>query len=405
MPYHFRPNYPAHHTAAPRLLTTPERVNAIADFTGRGIVMAFIDAGFYAHPDLGTRILAHVDCTTPDFAVRAEAIPTAERFVWHGMMSSVIGCGDGQHSGGIYRGIACEAELVLIKVSSPDEKVKEADILRGLNWLLKNHRRYQVRVVNVSVGGDFVNSSPDHALHRAVADLVAAGIVVVIAAGNAGERHLLPPASSPEAIVVGGYNDANTLNQQEWTLYHSNYGVAHDLSPKPDVVAPAQWVASPILPISQVAKEARWLGTLLESLDTQAAVAALLRDGRADLHLAPDAHPGDPLHHKLEHRLHELKLINAHYQHVDGTSVAAPIVSSIVAQMLQANPHLTPAQVSTIVRHSAAHIHNVPPQKQGSGALDARQAVEAAWQMNQTTIHTLPHRLRSLPSTDELSAD
>ena len=32
----------------------------------------------------------------------------------------------------------------------------------------------------------------------------------------------------------------------------------------------------------------------------------------------------------------------SHYKRVDGTSFAAPIVTSIVAQMLEANPGLTP---------------------------------------------------------------
>src|SRR5713226_4480700 len=43
-------------------------------------------------------------------------------------------------------------------------------------------------------------------------------------------------------------------------------------------------------------------------------------------------------------RMIEQKFIHAHYPHVDGTSFAAPIVASLVAQMLEANPALSPAQ-------------------------------------------------------------
>ena len=42
------------------------RMGASPDFSGRGIVVAFLDSGFFAHPDLTQpedRILAYVDLT------------------------------------------------------------------------------------------------------------------------------------------------------------------------------------------------------------------------------------------------------------------------------------------------------------------------------------------------------
>jgi serine protease AprX len=363
------------------------------EYTGRGVVVAFLDAGFFVHPDIAGRILAHVDCTTADFSVKQEAVPAIESYVWHGQMSSVIAAGDGKQSGGKYRGIASESRLVLIKVSSADNLVKEGDILRGFHWLLKHHAEYNIRVVNVSVGGDFHNLKPDHALHIAVRDLVAQGVVVVIAAGNKGERHLLPPASAPEAIVVGGYNDMNTTNRSEWREYHSNYGVAHDLSHRPDVIAPSIWVASPILPVSQVAKEARWLGGLLNG-HTEQALEAIVKEGHADLELPLElvTNRGEALYHRLQHRLTELKLINAHYQHVEGTSVAAPIVTSIVAQMLEAAPDLTPDQIRIMIRHAGQPVHGIPPQKQGTGAIDGAKAVRFALELSGTRTISMTRR-------------
>lgn len=376
--HHFRPGYPVYPHASHGLLTTAERMNALPDYTGRGVVIAFLDAGFYEHPDIAGRVAAHVDCTTETFYTQSTAIPAVERFVWHGQMTSVIAAGNGSINSGKYRGIASQSELVLIKISNPDEQVKEADILRGFQWLLQNHKKYHIRVVNVSVGGDFVNSHADYGLHRAVHDLVAAGVVVVIASGNHGDRHLLPPASAPEAIIVGGYNDMNTMDEHKWQGYHSNFGVAHDLSPKPDVVAPAQWVASPILPTSHVAKEARWLGKLLNG-NTEPALNHLFEHGLSDLNIAPhDAHRGERFFQRLEHRIHELKLVDEHYQYVDGTSAAAPIISSIVAQMLEANPKLTPPQISAMLKASARRIHHIPPERQGAGVPDATKAVQLA---------------------------
>ena len=39
------------------------------------------------------------------------------------------------------------------------------------------------------------------------------------------------------------------------------------------------------------------------------------------------------------------KVISKHYKEVDGTSFAAPIISSVVAQMLEARPDLSPQAV------------------------------------------------------------
>jgi len=90
-------------------------------------------------------------------------------------MTSVIACGDGTMSNGKYRGIASGAKLVLVKVSTPIGHIKEADILRGLRWVIDTYQRFNVRVVNISVGGDYVYNKADHLLHKAIRKLTKAG--------------------------------------------------------------------------------------------------------------------------------------------------------------------------------------------------------------------------------------
>ena len=63
---------------------------------------------------------------------------------------------------------------------------------------------------------------------------------------------------------------------------------------------------------------------------------------------------------------------------VDGTSFAAPIVSSVVAQMLEARPQLTPQQVKRILIDTARRIANVPVERQGWGMIIPSRAVERA---------------------------
>jgi serine protease AprX len=77
-------------------------------------------------------------------------------------------------------------------------------------------------------------------------------------------------------------------------------------------------------------------------------------------------------------RMIEQKYVHAHYQHVDGTSMAAPIVTSVVAQMLEANPTLIPAQVEKILCDTAQLLENFPRERQGHGVLNAAHAVAFA---------------------------
>jgi hypothetical protein len=64
--------------------------------------------------------------------------------------------------------------------------------------------------------------------------------------------------------------------------------------------------------------------------------------------------------------MNEQKFIHPHYQHVDGTSMAAPIVSGVVAQMLEANPSLTPAQIKEILMVTADPLNDAPAEGAGS---------------------------------------
>jgi serine protease AprX len=374
----FIPNYPSPASGHFTLLSTPERTRALPTCTGRGVVIAFIDAGFYPHADLQGRILVHVDASTKRVVEQGAEFEGSD-LSWHGQMTSVIAAGDGHTSDGKYRGIASNAQLVLVKVSTPKGHIKETDILRGLRWVIDTHKRFNVRIVNISVGGDFISNDPNNPLHKAVRKLTKAGVTVVIAAGNRNVNHLLPPASAPDAITVGGIDDHNTLDNTQWTPYHHNYGRAYDGTSKPEILAPAAWLASPIMPGTSVAREAYWLAPLLAKPDERH-MRRLLKRGHNDLGLTAfaNAQPDEHLYTMLQQRIHAHKLIDANHQHVDGTSVAAPIVSAVIAQMLEANPRLTAQEIRAILTTTAKRLVNFPVERQGAGVIDAPNAVTAA---------------------------
>ena len=77
-------------------------------------------------------------------------------------------------------------------------------------------------------------------------------------------------------------------------------------------------------------------------------------------------------------KLHEGNVINQHYKFVDGTSFASPIVASIVACMLEANPNLTPQQVKRILIDTADRVAGIEVERQGWGVVVPRRAIEMA---------------------------
>jgi serine protease AprX len=189
---------------------------------------------------------------------------------------------------------------------------------------------------------------------------------------------VLPPASAPSCIAVGGLDDQNSLDRARRGMYRSSYGPTIDGLQKPEVIAPGIWVAAPILPHTPTAEEAELYSRLDAAADEE--LPSLLKQYRGvdeDLDQASDLRV--PLLRQLiTIKLREGNVINEHYKYVDGTSFAAPIVSSIVACMLEANPRLTPQQIKRILISSAERVHDVVVDRQGWGVVNARRATEVA---------------------------
>jgi serine protease AprX len=363
------------------ILPTPLRVGADERYTGRGVTIAFLDSGFYPHPDLTqpeNRVLhythiAHEGSDEADYQRPNLAS-------WHGTMTSVVAAGNGFLSEGIYKGIASEAKVVLVKLGK-DGRIHDRDIQLGLEWVIDHREEFGIRVVNISCGGDAEASYLTDELSRTAEDAVRAGLVLVVAVGNQGHlpgHGIYPPASVPAVITVGGINDRNTLIINDSEMYNSSYGPTVDGVHKPEVVAPSIWLAAPILPETPTASEAGILamlnqtptGRLNETLQEHARNTAELQIADA---LSPQA-----IRRIVKEKTAAARLINEYYKFVDGTSFAAPIVSSVVAQMLEANPRLTPQQVKRILIDTAIRLPEVPVDKQGWGAIIPARAVERA---------------------------
>ncbi|HEX5886740.1 MAG TPA: S8 family serine peptidase, partial [Pyrinomonadaceae bacterium] len=168
------------------VIPTPARLKANPEYTGKGVTIAFLDSGFYPHPDLietRNRVIAYEDVA----GERRDLLSTdpVEPWQWHGTQTSVVAAGDGRLSDGVYRGLAHESELVLVKVSERG-RITEENIARGLQWVIANRERYNIRVLNISLGGDEDVPCSRSIIDQAAEDAIDHGIVVVAAAGNSG---------------------------------------------------------------------------------------------------------------------------------------------------------------------------------------------------------------------------
>jgi len=377
----FRSNPTIFRNGRLHILPTPLRVGADERFVGRGVTIAFLDSGFFPHPDLikpTNRVLHYENIIDPGFDPAEIERPDVSS--WHGMMTSVVATGNGYLSAGIYRGIASEAQLVLVKVGSA-QRIRHDDIRRGIEWVIANRDRFGIRIVNISCGGDYEESYLTDSLSQAAESAVRAGLVVVCAAGNVGNtphHAVLPPASTPAVITVGGFNDKNTLELEDNDLYHSSYGPTIDGLQKPEIVAPSIWLAAPILPETPTASEAHLYEQLQNTPDSD--LREVLRANKgvdANLDLAVEL-PIYLIRLLLAIRRHDANVISDHYKHVDGTSFAAPIVSAVVAQMLEANPLLRPWEVKKVLIETAIRLKRVPVERQGWGTVIPSLAVARA---------------------------
>ena len=362
------------------VLPTPLRLDTNPRFTGRGVTMAFLDSGFYPHPDImqpRRRLLAYKNVAGGNKYDFEKSTNSS----WHGMQTSVAAVGNGYLSGGLYRGIASDAELVLVQVAGP-AGITYKTIVSGFEWVIKKKERYNIRILNVSLGTAAEQPYRLNTLDGLAEDAMQAGIVVLVAAGNDGydpDRNIItPPASAPSVITVGGLNDQNSLNISDIVPYHSNFGKTIDGIVKPEIVAPGIWVAAPILPGSPLFQKAKLLWSFkdLDSRDLRKSVEDNVE--RIGLETSILDLSDQDLLKRIKDEIGREKLIAPHYQHVDGTSFSSPIVGSVIAQMLEANPALTPSVVKEILIDTAVSLPGIPRERQGYGMVNPRAAVESA---------------------------
>ena len=146
--------------------------------TGENVTVAIMDTGIVPHPDFDNRIIMFKDCIAQKSSLYDDN--------GHGTHVAGILAGNGGLSQNQkYCGIAPKANLVVIKVLDKNGNGNTANVVAGVEWLLKNKEKYKIRLLNISVGMlKNAGGKEKQELLDAVERVWDAGIMVVTAAGE-----------------------------------------------------------------------------------------------------------------------------------------------------------------------------------------------------------------------------
>jgi serine protease AprX len=361
-----------------------DQVWATTGLKGTGICVAVLDTGVDPVDDLDrtrgnkSRVVGWMDF------VKGKKKPYDDN--GHGTHVAGIVAGNGKDSTGLFSGVAPEADLVAVKVLDKDGAGSVSTVIAGIDWCIQNKAVYNLRVMNLSFGHDPAESAATDPLCAAVRRAVAAGIVVVVSAGNKGKDAqgntvyggISCPGNEPCAITVGALNTEGTPTRADDTVttFSSRGPTFIDGTVKPDVVAPGNRIVSLRVP-----------GGLLDKTFPGTRVPP----GKSGGNTWNDA-----------------------YTTLSGTSMAAPMVAGMAALILQANPNLDPNTVKSILMYTAQQLDlrdaggqplplGLSVLTQGAGSVNLAGAVEVASKIDASKVVGSPWLTAGLSGQTTLS--
>ena len=306
------------------------------DRSGGKVRVAIFDSGISEHRDLPySRVKLALDFTTDSRVVETNK---GRDGYGHGTHVAGIVGGEGRARPN-QRGVGPRTELIDLKVIGDEGWGRTSNLIRVIDWVLANQKRYHVQIANLSLGHPPIESYRVDPLCIAVRKLVAAGITTVVSAGNLGKTKEYPkiwggiasPGLEPSVITVGAINTKGTVtHRDDVATTYSSRGPTIDGLFKPDLSAPGNAIPSTLARWS-------WLG-----------------------------------------KKYPERKIDENYIELSGSSMATAFVTGTAAQMLEANHQLTPHLVKMILMLTATKMDRPSMLEQGNGLLNAATAVKLA---------------------------
>jgi len=201
--------------------------------TGRGVTVYIVDQAIANHTDFQRSDGTYAISSDRWYSPPALANVGQQCASWHGT-----------HVGGIVAGtlygVAKDAELVSVAVQPGcNQDGRTSDLIAGLDWVLTRHLKQKgPAIVSMSLIVD--SSGAGQILAQQVAELISAGVTVVVAAGNfANDACDYEPANLPDVITVA----AAQLDTVRDVPYASAWALS-DTGPCVTIWAPGAFVQS-----------------------------------------------------------------------------------------------------------------------------------------------------------------
>ena len=273
--------------------------------------VAIVDTGIMPRPDLN--VVGGYDC----------ANDLLGDLLGGGGGATKDNNGHGTHVAGIVAardtgqgvvGVSPGTPLYAVRVFSSFGSGSLSNVICGLNWVAENAAKDNIKVVNMSLGGEGTDdghcgTTDQDAFHAAVCRVNAAGVTVVVAAGNdGGDLAKTVPASYDETLAVTAMADfdgkAGGLFQGDSPC--GTKGADDTVASFSDWAAPGSPDAGHVVAAPGVCITSTW------------------NDGK--------------------------------FKSISGTSMASPHVAGLVARCIDAGPcaGLNPAQIAARLRADAA---------------------------------------------------
>jgi serine protease AprX len=295
-------------------------------FCHRSPSIAFVDSGIEANRgDFAGRVRAQVDMTS---------LPGNSAGDGRGHGTFVAGLAAGSTDG--HSGAAPTAGIVSIDVMDDQGMARTSDVIAAAQWILKNKDQYDIRVANFSLHSATSSSFRWDPLDKALEKLWFDGVVVVTSAGNSAEEGKQStvqsgPANDPFVITTGALDLHNSTSPDRASVAPwSTWGYTFDGFAKPELSAPGRKLVGPIPAGSTLA---------------------------------------------LERPAQVLRTSDGTYMELSGTSLSAPIVSGIAADLLALRPNLTPDQVKGALMVAARPVKHSTGWSAGVGEVYAPAAL------------------------------
>lgn len=219
-------------------------------FSGKDVLVGIIDSGIdYMHPDFRnsdgtTRIISLWDQTlghiySSEEINRALDAPTDEERLaicpsvdisGHGTHVAGIAAGNGNASAGLFRGVAYEASLLIVKLKAPTEMgfPSTTQLMRAVDFCIRESQRINMPLaLNLSFGNTYGSHSGTSLIETYLNFAAAQSqCSIVVGSGNEGasDGHtsgvLLPNQTETVEFTISEYTPS--LSIQLWKMYESN---------------------------------------------------------------------------------------------------------------------------------------------------------------------------------------